>query len=517
MTYSFNLVDQVWIPCVYFDGRMEEFGLRTALANARQLRGLQGDSPLETAALYRLLLAVLHGALRGPQNRSEWAKLWEKGWDPGQVEGYLDRWRHRFDLFDPARPFYQQADARAKRKSVITLAMDMASGNNAALFDHHTEEVGVSLSPPKAARALVVAQHFGLAGLWMPGVTFTDAPWGRGIIFFVESDDLFRTLLLNLLPYPDEKHNRMASNPTDRPAWENDNPYEPVRQIPEGYLDYLTWQNRRILLTPEGDENAPVVRSMTMAPGLRLNPLILDPMKLYRKGKEEGYLSTRFSEERALWRDSASLFGLKSASGSLPPQTFFWLADLVANGVIPMELRYRFMAFGMANDQAKVEFFQQEHFPLPLEYLQREELVEQLASALDVAEKVRFALRVSSQWLALLIVSPMSDDKKWQEVNRISKDQAEKLMAHWSVERFYWHQLELPFLHLLEDLPDHPEALQAWYETVRQTGWKALDEAADQAGNDAPALKAAVRARGKFGYSLKILFSGLEPDKEVTV
>ena len=516
MTYTFNLVDQKWVPCVHFDGRVEEFSLYDTLTQAHELRGIQGDSPLETAALYRLLLAILHSALRGPRTKSEWGELWLKGrWEPELVTGYLHRFYDRFDLFDPIRPFYQAADERARLKSVITLAMDMASGNNAVLFDHHTEDTGVSLSPAKAARTLIVAQTFGLAGLWLPGITFTDAPWARGIIFLVEGDNLFKTLALNLLSYPDETRNNMASSRGDQPAWESHDPHQPARQIPVGYLDYLTWQSRRVILNPEGDENAPVVCSMTMAPGLRLDSHILDPMKLFRAGKEEGYISSRFSEERVLWRDSASLFGLRSQRGNFPPKTFYWLYDLASDEYIPRKQTCRFMALGMANNQAKVEFFQEEHLPLPLAYLEQDELVELLAKALQMAEDINFSLKVACQRMALLIIIPKADGKKWQEVDRISRDQAVGLWNHWNIERFYWQQLGVPFMDFLENLTEHPEASKAWIETVCRFAWDALEHAADQAGTDAIALKAAVRARGILGNSLKELFS--EPEKEVHV
>jgi len=75
------------------------------------------------------------------------------------------------------------------------------------------------------------------------------------------------------------------------------------------------------LLIPENDSaGSPCVQMVTMAPGLRLDAGILDPMKLYRKGKDEGFLVNRFSEDRALWRDSAALFGLRSDRGNYPPK-----------------------------------------------------------------------------------------------------------------------------------------------------------------------------------------------------
>ncbi len=510
MTYSFNLIDEPWIPCVHPDGRVEELGLRQTLLRAHELRGVQGDSPLETAALHRLLLAVLHSALRGPTTWDAWGDLWEAGrWPPEMVNGYLDQWRERFDLFHPQRPFYQAGDDRVRPKSIASLVLDMVSGNNAVLFDHHTEETGVTLTPAKAARTVVVAQTFGLAGLsGIPGQAFTDTPWARGIIFLVESDDLFQVLMLNLMKYPDEKLNCMRSSKDDQPAWEQDDPYLPYRQIPLGYLDYLTWQNRRVLLVPEGDEKSPTISAMSVAPGLRLDTSVFDPFKLYHKGQgkgsEEFWLITRFSEDRALWRNSDSLFGLKSEHGK-PPQTFYALATLVSERLIPEQQKFRFMALGMANDQAKVEFFQESHLPLPLEYLEDENLVVKLSNAIQKAEQMHFALKIASQWLAALVLSPNSDGKKWQEIDRITREQAGSLMMYWNIDRIYWQRLELPFLQLLEDLPHDPKAIDSWNETLRQAAWQALEQAADAAGDDPAALKAAVRARGMLGYSLKEL------------
>lgn len=528
MTYSYNLVDEPWIPCIHPDGRVEELGLRQTLLRAHELRGLQGDSPLETATLYRLLLAVLHSALRGPATWEAWGDLWEGGrWPPDVLNGYLDQWRERFDLFHPRWPFYQAGDDRVKPKSIASLVLDMVSGNNAVLFDHHTEEAGVSIAPAKAARTVVVAQTFGLAGLsGIPSTAFTDAPWARGIIFLMESDNLFRVLMLNLMKYPDEGLNNMRSAKDDRPAWEQDDPYQPNRQIPKGYLDYLTWQNRRVLLVPEGDEQSPTASAMSVAPALRLDASIFDPFKLYRKGQgkggEEIWLITRFSEDRALWRDSGSLFSLKGEHGK-PPKTLHALANLVGEGIIPHQQKFRFMALGMANDQAKVEFFQENHLPLPLEYLEDEDLVVQLSNTIQKAEQAHFALKIASQWLAALVISPNSDSKKWQEIDRLTREQAGSLMMHWNVDRIYWQRLELPFLRLLEDLPHEPGAVDFWNETLRQTAWEALEQAAKAAGDDPAALKAAVRARSLLEYSLQEIFpkpdnaqNSTETEKEVS-
>ena len=60
MATSFNLCDEPWLPCIRLDGRAVELGLYDMLMQAHTLRELLGETPLETAALHRLLLAVLH-------------------------------------------------------------------------------------------------------------------------------------------------------------------------------------------------------------------------------------------------------------------------------------------------------------------------------------------------------------------------------------------------------------------------------------------------------------------------
>ncbi len=505
MNYSFNLVDKAWIPCVCFDGQVQVFSLSETLRKAHELRGIQGDSPLETAAIYRLLLAILHSAVRGPQSLAAWKRLWDLGsWDQPFVNEYVQKWKERFDLFHPEKPFYQAKDERVKPKSVISLVPEMVSGNNAVWFDHHTEDEGETLTAAKAARVLVSAQTFSLAGLSGLDQKFTDAPWARGVIFIVEGSNLFETLALNLLRYPDDHVIRTSS--ADAPAWEQDDPYLPERRIPTGYLDYLTWQNRRIWFIPSGTQDHPTVNMVTIAPGLRLDSDILDAMKLYRAGKTEGYFSIRFSEDRALWRDSAALFQLKNATGSRPPLSFHLLADLVMEGFLERHQTYRFLALGMANNQAKVDFFRQEQMPLPLELLQEEVLVEQLSTALDIAENVKFELRKAVQWMALLIISPNADGKNWQDVDRISRDQAEKMIQHWDTERFYWLKLDSPFFQFIEDLPNNTGAMDTWKLTIRRAAWQAFEQAASLAGSSARVLKSAVRARSYLGAGFKKIY-----------
>jgi CRISPR system Cascade subunit CasA len=104
---SFNLVDEPWLPCLTPEGRTCALSLREALQHAHELVELSANPPI-TAALTRLLIAVVHRVLDGPKDKQAWADTWGKGcFDPAAVDAYLDRWKARFDLFDPLQPFFQ--------------------------------------------------------------------------------------------------------------------------------------------------------------------------------------------------------------------------------------------------------------------------------------------------------------------------------------------------------------------------------------------------------------------------
>ncbi len=507
MTYSFNLIDQPWIPCADFDGGMEELSLRETLARAHELRAVQGDSPLETASLYRLLLAVIHSALRGPKTKDDWAALLRaRHFDMSRFDDYFKKWHSRFDLFDKERPFYQVKGNKDGRDKVPNDVMpDVASGTNATLFSHAVDENNIALTPTKAARTLLVMQTMSIAGGWgMAPKESSDAPWGRGVIFLTEGETLFGTLMLNLFIYPD---NQVIPNTReDTPVWESENPFKHQREQPLGYLDFLTWQNKRVSLIPEGDPASPVVKKMKISQGLKLKAEVLDPMKHYRIDEKKGALFHRYSEERALWRDSATFFRVRNATAARPPHAFAWLAELAEDEAIPKHQTYKFMALGMSNDQAKIDFYRHETFPIPLDYLSDDTLLKNLSDALTIAENVNRAVWSAGNQLAILIVSPSSDGKSWKDINKLTKEDAAKLFRHWGVERVFWSRLEISFYEFLQALPEDESALDRWYETLQQTAKDALTSAEHMAGESINALKAVVKARGVLAYQLNQLF-----------
>ncbi len=501
MTVSFDLQTQPWIPCVRLDGTAATLGLQATLAEAHTLRELGGESPLVTAALYRLLLAVLHRVYDGPADYDAWGEIWAaRRFDAVRLNDYFDRWRDRFDLFHPQRPFYQAADDRVKPKSLTALVHHVASGNNATLFDHHTDDGGLTLTPPEAARMVITAQSFGMGGLSGLDQKFTGAPWVGGIIFFVQGKTLFETLTLNMLEYSNGADPPCKRTSQDRPVWEQDDPFTPNRAQPYGYLDYLTWQNRRILLFPEETPEGIMIREMTVAPALRLGEGLLDPQKHYRKDEKLGRLALRFSEDRALWRDSAAIFDVRGG-GHRPPLAFKWLGELVGEELLHKADQQRTLALGMANDKAKVEFYRSEQWPLPLAYLDEQTLVEALKEITQMAEDVSNQLWFAMRTLALLLLKPDVDP---QDKGVKIPPEVGNMAQQWDVKRRYWSRLEIPFRRVLEWVPqDRDAALTEWQQTLRRTAWDAFNSIAEDLANDPRALKAFVTAQGQLAGGLK--------------
>jgi CRISPR system Cascade subunit CasA len=88
--FSFNLIEEKWLPCVLLDNSLKDLSLKDVLTDTTKIRELIGDSPPVTIALHRLLLAILHRALNAPQNYEDWNDFWQaKSWNNAKPEKYF--------------------------------------------------------------------------------------------------------------------------------------------------------------------------------------------------------------------------------------------------------------------------------------------------------------------------------------------------------------------------------------------------------------------------------------------
>lgn len=494
MMASFNLIDQAWIPCITLDGTLVELGLRDLLHEAPRLRRLHCEVPVMNSGIMPILQAILHRVV-GPTGMKTWQALWNrKAFPTDALDAYFEHWYDRFDLFHPARPFYQQSDERAKPRSVIHLIQSI--GNTGTLFTHEDETVGMRMTPATAARHLVTAQLFRTAGLSGMDEKFTDGTFTRGVLFWAQGQTLYETLMLNLFAYPQD--NVLRWTDADAPAWEMNDPYQ-ARTVPNGYLDYLTWQSKRILLLPEGDENAVTVSSMTVAPGLAIAQDVISPQKRYIKRQKEAETTWSFlyfNEQKALWRDYHSLLPYGSDDEVRPPYVVQWLSHVGLQDGYPLRL----LAAGMLADQAKPIFYRHEELPLPLGFLRdgayRSMVSTAIAAADTTAEKLRGGVNILADNVLMRGGSGKPD----------SADRA-ALTTQWDTAGLYWAALEPHFWTFVSEVAaGSTTAEQQWIETLEQTAKDALAHAEQMAGSAPWALKGGVLARRYLNKELRRLF-----------
>ena len=525
---SFDLLTQPWIPVldagVDLRGSPDaptafrEVGLREALLRAHELRELYTDSPLETIALNRLLLALALDVYQRQPDVDGWVALWQAGqFSAALLDAYLDDpdlGLDRFDLLHPERPFYQRAtpDASQKGKDPAPLAKlfhAQASGNNATLFGHDVDSEPDRLTLGHAARGLVAMQAAALGGGVSKPFNFSHAPLVGRAQFWVRGRSLFEALLLN---GPPEESARMGAS-DDAPSWRRDLPKAYSRRRHRGLLDVLTWPSRRLTLATEEGDGETAATGVFLTQGDKLDPQPTDdPLAAHVASKDKGLFPFGFRTDRALWRDASVLFHVADPGSAGAPRTFAWIASF-AGDLDPTEARRLRQTlredgvdvFGLVNDQAKAELWRHERLPLHVRILQDAARQRYVSDALDHADAqfadkkkgLRRALRVTAEY-ALSPPAPADDAYPSADPKAVSA-----LAQSLGAEPRYWAALEPAFFAFLARLADADDeaaqraALAAWKQATFRAAERAFDAATVSFDGDARHLRATAEGRAR--------------------
>ncbi|GAA1704171.1 type I-E CRISPR-associated protein Cse1/CasA [Microcella alkalica] len=384
---TFDLTREPWL-LVRFDGGVREVSLREAFAQAHDIRSVVGELPTQTFALVRLLLAILHSAVRpiidsgGMTPVELWGRLWSSPEPLSEVtDGYLDQWRHRFDLLHPSEPFYQVAGLHTATGEVTGLERIIADVPNGEPYFTTRRGRGVErIGLAEAARWLIHAQAFDPSGIKSGVVGDDRVKGGKGYPIgtawagsigglVIEGATLRETLLLNLV-LGDISTGARVDSPNDVPIWERENlPGAGVRTgddgedwLPTGQLDLLTWQSRRIQLAAEGDEvtgvllsNGDQLWSQNRHPAENMTAWRRSEPQEKKLGLPRVYMARTHAPERALWRGLAALLPQATqdklgteGSRSLPPGNLSWIAKLQVEGILDEDYVLRTRAIGVA-------------------------------------------------------------------------------------------------------------------------------------------------------------------------
>ena len=359
---AFNLLEEPWIRVLRPDCSVEEVSLTDALLRAQDYADLAGELPTQDAAVLRLLLAVLHAVFArvdvdgresllyfsdgAPAPSTDealvrWRSLWTLGRFPEKpIRDYLSRWRERFWLFHPERPFWQVPEAKIGTEYTVAKLNGelLESGNNdndknkrPRLFSAYAGASKWEMGYAQAARWLLYTNGFDDAsakpkGKGLPAIS---PGWlGRLGLIQAQGNSLFETLMLNLTLLQDGAS--LWGPP--RPCWELDVPRSGERTEiaqPDNPAERLTLQSRRLLLHREGDR----VTGYALLGGdfFEQTNAFCEQMTVWRtvegkKGVPTTYLPRRHDPSRQFWREFPAVF--VTEPGVRLPGIVRWIVSL---------------------------------------------------------------------------------------------------------------------------------------------------------------------------------------------
>jgi CRISPR system Cascade subunit CasA len=502
----FNLLDEPWLPAIPRDGtRTEEVSLVGLLSHARSYRCLAGSTPTMTAALYRVVLAVIH-RVYGPSSLARWGELWraQNGFPGQELAAYADSYSDRFDLFDARRPFFQCPALAAKEASTTAnLVAYRSAGIARTLFDHTTAAESPALSPAEAARWLITAQMYDTGGLKTPYTKDKSSIAGLGNRFactLVEGETLHETLLLNALVYDPAAEQPWMTSRHDRPVWEADEPPdpEPDERPPLGWTDLLTWPSRRILLRNGRDRQDTLITGVVLTPGTRLQANLAEVELMaafsrpWLKGNKRGLLEPvllqdvtgvwRHSRDLLLaadplWRGTRTYWG-KRGGTSLPmpaeeperrrPAPVDQVAAAAEEALIPDRAVYTLRVFGqqLRGRKAAIHAWYEEAIPAPVALIRAadERVGNLIGQATTLATHLGEALRGMQRSYRRTAADRTSSNQRRRE------DGVPTIL-----EIEYWPRLAGPFAGFLRELAEavangdsEQAALNRWAAEVTQ-------------------------------------------------
>ncbi|WP_432157534.1 type I-E CRISPR-associated protein Cse1/CasA [Streptomyces sp. bgisy153] len=504
---SFDLTSRPWIGVLRRDGGQDELSLRELFAQAGDVRCVVSELATQEFALVRLLLAIAHDALDGPDDIEAWAELWE---DPdcfAPVQAYLEEYRDRFDLLHPRTPFLQSAGLRSVKDEVFSLNRIVADVPAGEPFFSARMPDADRLTFAEAARWVVHVHAYDTSGI-KTGMVGDDrvkggkvyplgTGWAGGLGgVFVEGESLRETLLLNLVAADTGGLDFPAG---DRPAWRR----EPCRAGSDGrgttgLRDLYTWQSRRVRLHHDADGVNGVVLGYGDPLAFR-NMHRREPMTAWRRSKVQEkklgqspvYLPLEHDPARSAWRGVAALVadrvenqGGSEAPARLRPGVLEWIARLVTDRLVPRHFLVRARVVGVryGTQQSVVDEVVDDRLAMPVVLLHRQDRT-YARQAIAGAEDADRAVRLLGDLAADLARAAGAE----QEGPR-SAAHAEGFDA-----------LEQPYrdwLSAMADAPDPFEHRQAWQRQMRQTAGRLGDRLIAAAGDAAWQGRTCTDSRG---------------------
>ncbi|MDK7749216.1 type I-E CRISPR-associated protein Cse1/CasA [Brevibacterium sp. UMB10442] len=499
MKPTFNLLDEPWIKVRTLHGDAEIVGLKGLFKRCDQFATFDGETPTQNVAVFRLLMAIYIQTIR---QFDAWADLSEKElWEAirdddemaDEVCAYLEKHRDRFWLISPDTPFYQVADLHTK-KGEYKSAAELVPDAGPAFFSTQTRETVNQLPLDLAARWLVHRQAYDFSGIKTGvegdprvkgGRGYPIGPgWAGNLGHTLLTGATLKDLLFLNLPvraiFPDD----ISAIAQDLAPWEREPDTAHPRTLedftePNGVVDILTWQQRRIRLFLSADGTT--VNEVLIANGDRINPqnCFGEPYSAQRYSADKSkrgvdvYFARGLDPDLTVWRgvQATLMSGGQQKNNKVAPAVEQLRGEVgaaigVAYAGKLVGLRLVGMTYGAQQSSFADEI--SETLPIHLGLLTRDgqRLRQSALEAIDIVIKLRGNLRCFYQGLD-------------RSLGGSSKRDFEAPLGAWM------SRLEAKFTHWLSTLNlsfDAEEALKRWLEILRTVTIQTVQAAVEAAG-----------------------------------
>ncbi|RFS81373.1 type I-E CRISPR-associated protein Cse1/CasA [Actinomadura spongiicola] len=477
-------------------------GLRELMTRAHEL--LDIDIPMPPAAAgFRRILTVFAARITGLDRQDDGANEWfdrrdavldQGAFDLDAVTAYFDRYRDRFNLFHPERPWLQDprlATECDSRSGINKLTLERPAGNNQVWLDHHHDGEAGPLDLTTALFHLVAQLFYGPSGRCtartVNGKKYantTAGPLRRVVSFHPLGRNLFESLVIGI-PFLGR------ASGDDRAPWEYDELPDPlgVPPSPVGVGGVLTGLFRHALLLEPDPDRTKVVNAYFTWGWRQPHPMVNDPYLIYQANNEGEFYPRRADLARALWRDLDALLredvGVRGGR-SRRPAVFGDAAEC-----LPFDIRdaLRVRAYGFHQDgQTRDQQWFAATTPAVLGTLIGDhETAGELSRARDAAERAEWHLQraLRNAWIA--INDPSNGD------GRPVRRESDIGQGPWpgAAAGRYWPRAEAVFWRRLRHR-DFEDAARSFVNTATAV----FDEVTEPAAHRPRAKRSIERARG---------------------
>lgn len=445
---SFSLLTEPWIPVVSKSLEYKNISLQDLFLNWDDLKTVQAANPPRTIALWRWLIAFVQWSIQGPASVNDWAALWNDQKLGQRIVEKLETVSDRLDLLDPDYPFGQcpalleEANGKAPTTSAKLLLQD---DNTGLLWSQYSQWRPAFLSYSEATQELLRLLCCDLGGTKSDAQN-RSAQSGSCVMSRVVmplGTTVKQTILLNLHQYDPSNDIPSRFSGTDNPLWQRPTIKKKVRSV-TGLLDYLTFPNRRVFLTHNGDQ----VDGVYLYRGEELIGESVRVWDLWQAFKDDKPL--RLNVHRASWRDSEALLH-PTVEKSHKPRIFDWLLKCRHTKFVPNPLPVQILGFAHGKDQGKPLHWVHDTLTISHLYLDSEEAYQKLVEALGYAEKI-------GELFSAKTYAPVADALKLSKPKGKGDNDWTKFVRNISsISASYWSALDAEFQQFMFDLANDEE------------------------------------------------------------